>query len=206
MRGSVDDVLTCRWASACPSPCGRARVCGQQDCLQHHERLLSTKRNRDCPRFCGLLVRASGRHPVVSVSLVATSFLRGLTFQTDKSTVTTLHVSRTCRTIRPTLRRRRCSDQSSLSRARRCGAAVSFQLPPGEIPTTTLQPQIHLTCWKKNKNSCFVCARDNMDSEIQGARLLLFLFSRRLSSPRFLLYRLAASLRALLLSACVSQR
>ena len=56
--------------------CRRARACGQQDCLQHHGRLLSTKRYSDGPRFYTrnegggeLNFRASGRHPNVWVLL-----------------------------------------------------------------------------------------------------------------------------------------
>ena len=46
----------------------------------------------------------------------------------------------------------------------------------GELQTATLQTRIHLTCWKKKKNSCFVRARDNTDKATFKARVLVSSF------------------------------
>ena len=97
------------------------------------------------------LFRPSGHHSRVSTSSIEAAFLRGLTPQTDRSTVTRTRVARMFRIIWPTLRRMCCSSQSSQSRARRSGAAVSFQ-PPGANFKTPL-------CWRNHKDtSCFACA------------------------------------------------
>ena len=92
--------------------CGRARACGQQDCLRHHERLLRDRRTND--GFCfhtrkegssEFLFRPSGHYPNVSTSSIEAVSLWGLTTQTDESTVTRLHLSRTFRPTWPTSHR-----------------------------------------------------------------------------------------------------
>ena len=99
-----------------PSPdlsfnCGRACACGQQDCLQHHGRLLRNRRHVDGLRFYirsdgnnDFLFRPSGRHLEVSSSLIGAAFLRALTTLTDELSVKVLRVSRMPRTIGPSLR------------------------------------------------------------------------------------------------------
>ena len=64
--------------------CGRGRGCGQQDCNQHHERLLRAGRNNEGHCFCTgnegsgeFLFRPSGRRANVSTSPTqAACFLR----------------------------------------------------------------------------------------------------------------------------------
>ena len=164
--------------------CGRARACGQQNFLQHHERLLRNKQNSDGPCFNirnersnEFLFRAASQHLNVSHSQIGAAFLRVLTTQTDVSTVTKLYVSRMFRTIWPTLHRVSCSNQSSKSESRRSGATVSFQLPSGKLQTTTLQTRIYLTRWKKKKGHLVlqVYSRQHNLGETKGARACLFL-------------------------------
>ena len=71
-------------------------------------------------------------------------------------------MSRIFRTVWPTLHRVSCSNQTSQSKARRSGAAVSCQLPPGGLQTTTLQTRIHVTCWSKKRDTPSLrCTRNN---------------------------------------------
>ena len=115
-------------------------------------------RKSDGPRFYNrnegggeFLFRASGRHPTVQIPLVEALLLNGSNTRTDGLTVTKLlfhalsrtsdvsvsekkattrlHVTRSLRTIWPSLHGLCCSNQNSQSRARRSGAAISFQLP-----------------------------------------------------------------------------
>ena len=109
---------------------GPARARGQQHCLPHHERLLSSWRKSDGPHLYTrnegngeFLFHASGRHPKASTS--------------TKSAVAKLHVPQTLRTTWPPLHRMRCSPQSSRNRAHQQDMAVSFPLPSGENRTTT---------------------------------------------------------------------
>ena len=158
--GNVDQALSLGF--------GLARARGQQDCLQHQERLLSSGRNSsDGPRFYTrkrgsgeVLCRASGRHPNHPSSLRSSDSLKKhtlgsgrrhvldgftvtrLLFQalsrnsdvliSEKLAVTQLHVSRTLRTIWPSLRRMCCSIQRSRRRAHRWSMAASFPLLSGE--------------------------------------------------------------------------
>ena len=68
---TVGTLVACGNVDQAPLGFGLARARGQQDCLQHQERLLSSGRNSsDGPRFYTrkrgsgeVLCRASGRHP-----------------------------------------------------------------------------------------------------------------------------------------------
>ena len=112
---SVYQALTCRWVllhvirlrPRSPTrlpPASRAS-------LEYREGQQSPGSYIRNERSSEFLFRPAGRHLSV-----------------DGSTVTRLRVSRKCRTIWPTLHRLCCSSQSSQSRSRRSGAAVSFQL------------------------------------------------------------------------------
>ena len=147
---SVDEALTCHWAVACRFACGRARACGQQDWLQHHEHLLRTKRNCDGPclyiRSDGsveFLFRPSDRHPDVSTSSIAAAFLRRLTTKTNGSTVTKLRVSRKFSTVWPVLH----------------WLSMGPDCPSSELRTTTLRIRIHLTRWNKKPRAPCVLER-----------------------------------------------
>ena len=111
---------------------GRVCACGQQDCPQHHGRVLINQRHSDClcfdirnTSYNAFLLRPSGR---VSSSLIAAAFLRGVMTLTDELPVKVLRVSQVSRTIWPSLRLVCCLNQSQQSKSRRSDVNVSCQV------------------------------------------------------------------------------
>ena len=80
-----------------------------------------------------------------------TLFQKDVTIQTDGLIVTQLPVSRSLRTIWPSLRRMCCVTRNSQTAAHRSGVAASSPLPFGGHRTTTLRSHTLLACWKKDQ-------------------------------------------------------
>ena len=127
-------------------------LAANNSCLRHRERLLSSGRNSDGPRFHPqnegsgeFLFRASGRHPNVRIPSVDALSLRGLTPRTDGLTVTQLHVSPMLRTIWPSLHRTCC-----LTRADTIGRCRLF---PNHLSSVSDSPDmLHGGCTSLHLN------------------------------------------------------
>ena len=110
-------------------------------------------------------------------------FFRGLTTQTDGSTVTRLHVSRMFRTTWPTLNRVCCS-----SGANKAHLVDRARLFPANSRRADFKPPLFRLGlnWKKKKaTSCFVCARHNVNRAKSRAQRVCLFFHLFFCAARF---------------------